>query len=417
MTCLYCGKKLGFFTRYKDTPFCSEEHLRTHQDELERALMERLGSKAVTPSKSLSDLGAPSSTQTKPMLGLEAALRAPESEAKPEPKPQPKPEPKVEAKPEPIPEPVAKKETKKVEDPIGSLHEEYLFAVPAAQGALDTNTPLIPPSSFAIIVQADCCTPSLPEFGFDPMFPMEESSFELDSISLDEQGEGPMPEGLPTAFEQDGFGEPWLELPSLPAMSIGADFNLVGEEVPLDYEASSASARVSAFGQRHEIEPRTRLRYPYAASQVASLWNELPKADQGFAFTSSAEWSPIAPGMESKLEPAAETETKLDTKPRVGIPLTISALTNFDLNAAEQEDFGNSLTVIARSLSEASVPLGEFSSGEWRTNVMLPNGGSTRIERGRWVAGRSYKRVAPVPFPSLFQLGPTLPPRPEGPVG
>jgi hypothetical protein len=83
MTCLYCGKKLGFFSRYKDTPFCSEEHLRTHQDELERALMERLGSKSTAPTKSLSDLANAPAAPLKSLLGLEAATRVPEKGSRP----------------------------------------------------------------------------------------------------------------------------------------------------------------------------------------------------------------------------------------------------------------------------------------------------------------------------------------------
>jgi hypothetical protein len=419
MTCLYCGKKLGFFSRYKDTPFCSEEHLRTHQDELERALMERLGSKAATPAKSLSDLAAASAPPTKSMLGLDAAVRAPEP--KPEPKVEARPEPKPEPKPEPIPEPVAKKEAKKevkkAEDPIPSLHEDYLFQVPGAQAALETQSPLIPAASFAIIVQADCCTPSLPDFGFDPKFPFEETSFDVESASISAKAEGPLTAGLPEAAEADGFGEPWLELPTLPDMDVATDFNLVGEEVPLEYEASNATARISAFGQRPEIEPRIRLRYPYAASQVTSSWNELPTADQGFAFTDSTEWAPIEPVAVAALVAAKEAETTLDLKPSVDVPLTVSALMNFDLNGADLEDFGDSLRVMARSLSASGSPAGEYAAGDWPANLLLPVGGSTRIERGRWMPTRSLDRVAPVPFPSLFQLGPALPPRPEGPVG
>src|SRR5436190_2238140 len=113
MTCLYCGKKLGFFSRYKDTPFCTEEHLRSHQDELERALLERLGSKAGSlqagkipieaPEETIQDQAVPTPPRPNP---VPAKAKTPI----PEKKTPRAPAPAVEAKPaERRPEPKREK--------------------------------------------------------------------------------------------------------------------------------------------------------------------------------------------------------------------------------------------------------------------------------------------------------------------
>ena len=408
MTCLYCGKKLGFFSRYKDTPFCSEEHLRTHQDELERALMERLGSKLVAPAKSLNDLASVESAPTKSLLGLESATRAPQAPPPEPPKKVAKPVEEAPAAPPPPPAPAAP----------APLHEDYLFQLPDPVAALSTETPLIPPASFAIIVQADCCTPSSPDYKFDMNFELDDTEFELDSSSLLSSASFAAPP-QPTAFEEEGFGEPWVELPrsTQATVELQSDFEISGEPLPLEYEAVSTSLHHTALGQREEIEPRTRLRFPYAASQVSSSWNTLPATDQTFTYTDADEWAPVlpfsAPALEMQSTPAAPAELS----PFVDVPLTISALTRLNLDTADTEDFGESLSVFAQRLSENAGITDNFAEGHWAPVLALP-GPSTKLTfRPSWQTSRSADRVPPVPFPSLFQLGPVLPPRPESSAG
>jgi hypothetical protein len=399
MTCLYCGKKLGFFSRYKDTPFCSEEHLRIHQDELERALMERLGSKAKTPQKPLASLAEPPAsapTSTKSLLGLEDAVRPVQAIAPPPPPPPP-PAP-TPAAPPPPPE-------------AAPLNEDFLFEMPAAQPALEASCPLIPPSSFAIIVQADCCTPqlALPLTGLN--FPPADEEFLLEPAPLDSPA---LAAALP-----DAHLAPLLEeatLPALPgrsALHVEMDFGLQGDIVPLDYETVLNTIGHSTLGHREEIPPRPRLRYPYAASQVSSVWNLLPQGDTTFAFTSSDEWDAVLPSAAAQLSASAPESPQIP--PSVAVPLTISALTRFQLDGAAEENPGDSLTVLARSLA-ATPALGPTAPGEWQPALALPLSATSLHFQPRWQAARSSTHVPPVSFPSLFQLQPVLPPRPESRV-
>ncbi len=399
MTCLYCGKKLGFFSRYKDTPFCSEEHLRIHQDELERALMERLGSKAKTPQKPLAALAeppAPAPTPTRSLLGLEEAVR-PVQAAAPPPPPPPPPAP-TPAAPPPPPEPAP-------------LNEDFLVEMPAAQPALEASRPLIPPSSFAIIVQADCCTPqlALPLSGLN--FPPSEDEFLLEPALSDSPALTP---ALPTPHLSPLVDSAnLLALPGRSALTIDTDFALHGDVVPLDYETVLNTIGHSTLGHREEIPPRPRLRYPYAASQVSSVFNLLPQGDSTFPFTSSEEWDAVLPAAAAKLSAAAPEPPQLQAS--VTVPLTISALTNFQLDGAAEEDPGDSFTVLARSLA-ATPAVAPTAPGDWQPALALPLTATTLSFQPRWQPSRSNTHVPPVSFPSLFQLGPVLPPRPESRV-
>ncbi len=410
MTCLYCGKKLGFFSRYKDTPFCSEEHLRTHQDELERALMERLGSKSVAPVRSLSDLANIETAPTKSLLGLESATRAPQTAA-----PEPQKQPKKVAKPVEGPSAAAPPPAPAAPAP---LHDNYLFELADPVAALSTETPLIPPASFAIIVQADCCTPSSPDRRIDFNFEVDETVFDIDASVLSRTVAFDTPP-QPTALQEEGFGEPWVELPTGTGatLDLQTDFVIGGDPLPLDYEAVSTTLHHTAMGHREEIEPRLRLRFPYAASQVTSSWNSLPSTDLSFPVTAPDEWDPILPFVTPNLQLKPASSAPAELSPFVDVPLTISALTRFKLDAADVEDFGDSLAVFAQSLSaNAGISVG-CSAGYWAPTVALPRPSTDLTFRPSWQTSRPTDRVSPVPFPSLFQLGPVLPPRPESSAG
>ncbi len=416
MTCLYCGKKLGFFSRYKDTPFCSEEHLRTHQDELEQALMERLGSKSIiTPARSLNDLVNAEAAPTKSLLGLEAATRAPEAKPQaqqPEPQKQTKKLPKVveEAPKAPAPPPA--------NPPPAPLHEEFLFQLPDAVAALSIETPLVPPASFAIIVQADCCTPSSPDHRNDFTFSLDVTEFEIDASSLVNTVTF-IPPPQPNAFNEEGFGEPWVEFPTATEANLQLPFDLVvsSNPLPLEYEAVSTTLHHTALGQREEIEPRLRLRFPYAASQVTSSWNTLLSTELSFSITSADEWDPILPFSTPKLQIQSAPVAPTELSPFLDVPLTISAMTRLNLDAADAEDFGDSLAVFAQSLSANAALAADCAASYWAPTVALPRPAINLTVRPSWQPSRSADRVPPVPFPSLFQLGPVLPPRSESSAG
>jgi hypothetical protein len=416
MTCLYCGKKLGFFSRYKDTPFCSEEHLRTHQDELERALMERLGSKSTAPTKSLSDLANAPAPPLKSMLGLEAATRGPEAAEE------------LERLAEAAPPPVQKLEAKQPEAPVeeekknapAPLHEDYLFELPDPVAALDTNAPLVPPSSFAIIVQADCCTPSLPEAKANFGFELDETEFEFETTSMLRSAEFAAPP-VPAAFGADGFGEPWVEFPSGSNETVQSDFDFdpgeLGELAPLEYEAVVSTIQHTALGHRDEIEARIRLRYPYAASQVSSNWNGLQEFEESFPISDASDWAPIVPQAAAELPLQEVTRSENWIEPHLDVPLSIQALVGYQLEGADSEEFGDSLRVMARQLSASSPASPEIGLGSWAPELALPKAAVSRNFAPKWKQYRSSDSVPPVPFPSLFQLGPVLPPRPESAAG
>ncbi len=373
--------------------------------------MERLGSKSVAPARSLNDLASIETAPTKSLLGLESATRAPQTAA-----PEPQKQSKKIAKPvEEAPEAPPPPPTPPAPAP---LHEDYLFQLPDPVAALSTETPLIPPASFAIIVQADCCTPSSPERRIDFNFELDETEFEIDTSVLLSSVAFETP-AQPTAFQEEGFGEPWVELPTRTEVTLDlkTDFVVNGDPLPLDYEAVSTTLHHTAMGHREEIEPRLRLRFPYAASQVTSSWNSLPATDLSFPVTASDEWDPILPFVAPNLQIKPASSAPAELSPFVDVPLTISALTRLKLDAADVEDFGDSLAVFAQNLSANAGISADCSAGYWAPAVALPRPSTDLTFRPSWQTSRPTDRVSPVPFPSLFQLGPVLPPRPESSAG
>jgi hypothetical protein len=428
MTCLHCGKKLGFFSRYKDTPFCSEEHLRTHQDELEQALMERLGSKSAAPAKSLRDLAHDSPSPIQSMVGLETSLRAEEPKPLPRKELQPviefqvqeQPKPVVEApKPQPLPEPPPAQPvaaSPKPEPPPAPLQERYFSYTPSARAALNIQEPLIPPASFAIIVQADCCTPHLPDHMMSSGFDSDATEFELEITDFNTT-ESELELRTIEAFEEGDFGEPWVELPEINFEQTKPDFHFAEVESELDYEAGNTSPHYTAFGGRDEINPRIRPRFPYAASQVTSTLNSMPSYQEGLVFTESTDWEPVVPALHSSLKMKESEPPQVEQKPSVDVPLSISALLHFTLEGADREDFGETFSFEARPLAGHIPVTVDCAIEKWTSTTLLPAPATQKSFRPRWQTPRCSDRVPPVSFPSLFQLGSVLPPRPENLAG
>ena len=397
MTCLYCGKKLGFFSRYKDTPFCSEEHVRVHQDELERALMDRLGSKSIVPARSLEAL-ASESPPLKSMISLESATRSLEPVAKAAPEPTP-----VATTIAPAPPP---------------LYEDYLIRMPASRSALDTSQPFIPLSCFAIIVQADCCTPYSPEPNLNLAFPLETTEFEIDTSGLLAKCTF-APPALPVAFDEAGFSEngEWLRLPASVSSRLDTGVAIFGDSMPLEYSAATTLIHYNALGHRDELTPRIRHRYPYAASEISSAWNGLSLTGQTYRLSAASEWDPILPSAASlpKIEEPQASHQEL--APQFDIPLSIRALANFKLDHAEQHDASDALAVLAFALSDSAGLTIDCASTTWAAKTILPGLSTSWQSSFNWQHLRASNRVPAVPFPSLFQLGPVLPPRPESSAG
>ena len=397
MTCLYCGKKLGFFSRYKDTPFCSEEHVRVHQDELERALMDRLGSKSIVPARSLEAL-ASESPPLKSMISLESATRSLEPVAKAAPEPTP-----VATTIAPAPPP---------------LYEDYLIRMPASRSALDTSQPFIPLSCFAIIVQADCCTPYSPEPNLNLAFPLETTEFEIDTSGLLAKCTF-APPALPVAFDEAGFSEngEWLRLPASVSSRLDTGVSIFGDIMPIEYSAATTLIHYNALGHRDELTPRIRHRYPYAASEISSAWNGLSLTGQTYRLSAASEWDPILPSAASLPKIEAPQASQPELAPQFDIPLSIRALANFKLDHAEQQDTSGALAVLAFALSDSAGLTIDCASTTWAAKTILPGLSTSWQSHSNWQHLRASNRVPAVPFPSLFQLGPVLPPRPESSAG
>ena len=397
MTCLYCGKKLGFFSRYKDTPFCSEEHVRVHQDELERALMERLGSKLTVPARSL-EANASEAPPLKSTLSLEMATSSLEHVAKPAPESAP----------------VATT----IAAPPPPLYENYLIDKPPALSALDTGQPFIPLSCFAIIVQADCCTPYSPEPNLNLAFPLEATEFEIDTSGLHAKCTF-APIALPVAFDEAGFSEnvEWLRLPASVSPRLDTGVAIFGGTIPLEYSAVPTLTHYNALGHRDELTPRIRHRYPYAASEISSAWNVLPLTGETYRLSAALDWDPILPSTASlpKIEEQQASHQKL--APQFDIPIYIRALANFQLDHAEQQDSSDALVVLAFALSDSAGLTIDCASTTWAAKTILPGLSTSWQSSFNWQHLRASDRVPAVPFPSLFQLGPVLPPSPESSAG
>ncbi len=406
MTCLYCGKKLGFFSRYKDTPFCSEEHVRVHQDELERALMERLGSKPIVPARSLEDLSREASP-LKSMISLESATRLLEPVAK---------APLKQLKDIPAREPAPVATTIAPAPP--PLYEDYLIRMPASRSALDTSQPFIPLSCFAIIVQADCCTPYSPEPNLNLAFPLETTEFEIDTSGLLANCTF-APPALPVAFDEAGFSEngEWLRVPASVPSRLDTGVAIFGDIMPLEYSAETTLIHYNAIGHRDELTPRIRHRYPYAASEISSAWNGLHLTGETYRLSTALDWDPIRPFAASlpKIEEPQASQPEL--APGLDIPLSIRAHANFKLDHAKQQDASGALAVLAFALCDSASLTIDCASTSWAAKTIFPGLSTSWQSSFNWQHLRGSDRVPAVSFPSLFQLRPVLPARPESSAG
>ena len=410
MTCLYCGKKLGFFSRYKDTPFCSEEHLRSHQDELEQALMERLGSKASTIA--VKPVNGPVPVADRPLgmkigsLDVSPNVYAERQETSAEPA-----DGKTNSR-------AGSRASSRAEAydraPLGPapLCENFFADSPSSAAHLHPDKPLVPLSSFAIIVQADCCTPSTPDSEGARVLVLDTDDLRIDASSVAQIGWGV--EGysaLPKINDFEEFGEPWLLFPETGSLELETDFEATGELEPLKYEAVAEAPWSSALGQRDSIVPRPRNRYPYAASEVASALNFVPTQSGLLDIMSSDDWEAIEPvrreGRQLLLPETPQVE------PYTHVPLSNAALLNMTLGTAPWEGATGSLAVLARALDESVGLHTECASSPMVVTPILPCVGSRRPVLRSWQRNGGEDRVPPLQFPSLFQLSPVLPPRPE----
>jgi len=374
MTCLYCGKKLGFFSRYKDTPFCSEEHLRSHQEELEQALMERLGSKVATsPSVSA---GSPIPIADRP-IGKKASAETDRDSRAPAP-----------------------------------LCEELLWDFLAPIQHLRIDNPLMPSSSFAIIVQADCCTPSTPDREGIRALPIDPGGFALDAKGVAQFGlEGGETPAAPMARGAEDFGEPWLLFPDSGPFESFTDFGASVDLTPLEYEAVPEAPPPGALGHRDALTPRPRHRFPYAASELSSAFTALESSGDLFVLGGPGDWIAIEPAaVVSGDGPAPELPR---VSPCKEVPLSIFAKVERSLAQADLESRVEALTFDARALGASDGVYTACASAPPILIPIAPGPGARRPILRSWARRGGDDRVPPLPFPSLFQLGPVLPPRPE----
>ena len=377
MTCLYCGKKLGFFSRYKDTPFCSEEHLRQHQDELEKALMERLGSKAAQPAK-------PAAAKTAPAL-------------------------EKLAKPKPVaPAPVAEEKA-----PV-PLWEEFFDCIPEPDESLDTKQPLVSPSSFAIIVQADCCTPLSSELERECEPQMADTEFELDPESV--VVEPGILAVAPVAMKgQESFGEPWMFFPEHIVDGMELAVPEVMDLVALEYETEQTESLLGGIGMRMERELKPRLRLPMADRSVEIRQQAMGLQEETYPLPAATDYEPIPP------REFALTEEQPMAAQIVGhfqVPLPMGEWLTFEL-AAESEAEPIGLSLVGDPNLEARRRIPELEHDTWRQKAILPEGSQARVVPAGFRARRQQEEsgrqrpVKAVTFPALFQFSPRLPARPE----
>jgi hypothetical protein len=503
MTCLYCGKKLGFFSRYKDTPFCSEEHLRSHQDEMERALMERLGSKISAQSgqkemardeapelkgnhreDNRADSGAkhfdaPLEVERTPArvpvarplagaLAPEVSSRATSQSATsrrggsrnfptaamPDPVAELSPLPAADRPIDkrallegrdapPAEKPLERRATKKQEGDAkeGQICEDFFEAEQKPVDGLRTDKPWFAPSSFAIIVQADFCAPTLPEVAMqlEPAFVEDEFEFDLaaqrhNAAETALNPEEPAlrevePEALP--FEAataelpklSGFvpsGMPTVaSLAGAPSDDIWDCFPAEETLLELEFQSSGAapdpSKPLPPIGGRPEVPMRPRHRYPYAGSDLRTRWNELAEDFTVLAFTAADEWSGVQPGAYRNVLEEKVAEEKAQILPHLRVSLSLSALCAQTIRSEETESFERD------PAGQRGVGLGpeaglyrESAIGEWRARLQYPSGATRWEPRFRFPQSPPAKPMPAVNFPSLFQLTPSMPPRPEG---
>ncbi len=504
MTCLYCGKKLGFFSRYKDTPFCSEEHLRAHQDEMERALMERLGSKISAQSGQRELAREEAAAQdTKPARGKNRekipALDAPSHNSSshfdapldvPQPSARlansapkrgevrnfPAPDAVTELAPIPAAErPIDKRsllegrETAPAEhhtgrvnqhqqeqqhelqleqrrnspsthqdgDPReGNICQDFFESEHSAAPALDVTKPWFAPSSFAIIVQADFCTPTLPDAprAFEPARVEDEFAFEAESAITAQpapaEAQAPPPAeaaefdafytGLPLASGAIPTGMPTIaSLTGAPAQDIWEAFPVEESLFEIELDAPPATRQTGAkpllLGGRPEVPMRPRHRYPYPGSDLGTRWNDRSDEFGIFPFTASDEWDGIEPApYRNPLEDRVAAE-KSEIQPQLEVQLSLSALCAQVLRDSEETPFERDPASQPAVFLDAQAGLFSGATlGDWAMQAALPEARSAWQPHFRFPKSAPARPMPAVNFPSLFQLNPAMPPRPEG---
>jgi hypothetical protein len=480
MTCLYCGKKLGFFSRYKDTPFCSEEHLRAHQDEMERALMERLGSK-ISAQSGQRDLAREEAfpPETKPSRGkqkeslladdsprhFDAPLDVPQPSARlanasprrgevrnfpaPEAIPELAPLPAaerpidkralLEGRDSAPPEPTRNDRHSKHQDgdpPEGNICQDFFESEHTAAPALDATKPWFAPSSFAIIVQADFCTPTLPDQpkAFVPELVNDEFEFEADNAFAPQsvQRETPAPsaaeaadfEGapaeLPLASGAVPTGMPTIaSLTGTPAQDIWEAFPVEEGLFEIELDAPPAAKQTAAkpqlLGGRPEIPMRPRHRYPYPGSDLRTQWQDRGDEFGIFPFTASDEWGAIEPSpYRNLLEDRIEAQ-KSEIQPQLEVQLSLSALCAQVIRESDEAPFERDpQSQSALLLSPEAGLFADAALGDWAMQASLPQGRTSWQPHFRFPKSTPARPMPAVNFPSLFQLSPAMPPRPEG---
>lgn len=505
MTCLYCGKKLGFFSRYKDTPFCSEEHLRAHQDEMERALMERLGSK-ISAQAGQRELAREETApqDTKPARGknrentpalnspshnssshFDAPLDIPQPSARlasPAPNTSPNatpnatprrgevrnfPAPDAVTELAPIPaaeRPIDKRSLLESLDdgPIaagpsaalskqqdkhqdkhqdgdpreGNICQDFFESEHSAAPALDVTKPWFAPSSFAIIVQADFCTPTLPDAprAFEPARVEDEFAFEAESAITAQPAPAeaqapPAAEaaefdafytGLPLASGAIPTGMPTIaSLTGAPAQDIWEAFPVEESLFEIELDAPPAAKQPGAkpllLGGRPEVPMRPRHRYPYPGSDLGTRWNDRSDEFGIFPFTASDEWDGIEPApYRNPLEDRVAAE-KSEIQPQLEVQLSLSALCAQVIRESEETPFERDPESQPAVLLDAQAGLFSGAAlGDWAMQAALPQGTSAWQPHFRFPKSTPARPMPAVNFPSLFQLNPAMPPRPEG---
>jgi hypothetical protein len=493
MTCLYCGKKLGFFSRYKDTPFCSEEHLRAHQDEMERALMERLGSK-ISAQSGQRELAR----EEAPPQELKAPKRKPRETSPQEEQPShfaapldiPQPSarlsnastrrgevrnfPSTDASAQelaPIPaaeRPIDKRsllqdretqaqaqaqaaeraaadrQTKKRDDEPreGDICEDFFESEHQAIAGLDITKPWLAPSTFAIIVQADFCTPSLPDvqLSLQPAPVEDEFSLEMDASApeaLDVAPPAPASEAgflgaateLPRASGGIPTGMPTIaSLAGEPAQDIWEAFPAEESLFELDFASAPTMAPPSApepankrpaalalLGARQEVPMRPRHRYPYPGSDLQTNWTDRTSESSVRSFTAAEEWGGVEPApYRNALEDRISAE-KADIQPQLEVSLSLSALCAQVIREENETPFERDPQTQPVLLLPANAGLyADTVLGDWATSPSLPAAATPWQPNFRFPKSTPARPMSAVNFPSLFQLSPAMPPRPEG---
>lgn len=404
MTCLHCNKKLGFFSRYKDTPFCSEEHLRAHQEELERALMERLGSKNKPTLKPLQDLSPAQATPASSRLDFASQPRREVQTSSPglrvaAPLPTIAPTSKPPASFSPTADPVP------AQQPQAPFSEDFLLEVPQAAVALHPERPHTPASAFSILLSAACYTPraSFPNFDFN--LARQAEPVAIESLFAPLPAELPI---VPKLYSNEKFSDINLKLhlssyTRLPTYSIEFDQE---EAIPLEYEPALSSLPHPALGERSEIPPRPRLRYPYAASTASTAGSGTNVLHLG-SVSLDRIISPVGPPVGS----AAPTKLVSHLGPlsdRDTTAVGAGEQASLPIDTANSVSFPAQVNLDFLSSSRAAVPLRKSYSGSPLGAALQPASGLN--------PARDPRRLPALCFPSAYQLGPKLPPRPESTV-